>query len=107
VIRVLIADDEPLARKRLRDLLGAEPDVTIVGEVCDGLQALNAIASGGTDVVFLDIQMPILDGFEVLDSVAAEERPHIVFVTAFREYAMRAFETNAVDYLVKTFEARQ
>jgi two-component system, LytTR family, response regulator len=102
-LRVLIVDDEPLARLRLRTLIAAEPDLVLVGEAMDGLEAVSALR-GDVDVVFLDVQMPELDGFQVLDSLASVDLPRVVFVTAFNEHAVRAFEVNALDYLVKPFE---
>lgn len=104
--RVLIADDEPLARERLRMLLAERPELEIVGEAEDGAAAVEAILRERPDVVFLDIRMPELDGIEVARVLAAEAEggaspPVIVFVTAFDEYALRAFEVNARDYLTK------
>jgi len=103
-IRTLIVDDEPLARERLRKLLEAEPDVEIVGECGDGLEAVEAIGLQKPDLVFLDIQMPELDGFAVLDAVRAEKMPEIIFVTAYSQHALRAFEFHALDYLLKPFD---
>ena len=102
-VRVLIVDDEAVARRRIRRLLAAEPDVAVVGECADGASALKAIAAGKPDIAFLDVQMPELDGFDVVQSVAAGERPAIVFVTAFDRYALRAFDVHAIDYLLKPF----
>jgi two-component system, LytTR family, response regulator len=102
-IRILIVDDEAVARRRIRRLLAAEPDVEIVGECADGACAVRAIANDKPDIVFLDVQMPELDGFEVVASIAAAERPGIVFVTAFDRYALRAFDVHAIDYLLKPF----
>jgi two-component system LytT family response regulator len=99
----LIVDDEGVARRRIRRLLASEPDVQIVGECADGTCAVRAIANDKPDMVFLDVQMPELDGFEVVMSIAASERPGIVFVTAFDRYALRAFDVHAVDYLLKPF----
>jgi two-component system, LytTR family, response regulator len=105
VIRALIADDEPPARRKLRELLGREPDFEVVGEAADGVEAVAAIHAARPDVVFLDIQMPQLDGFgviaEVITEVGAEAMPLVVFVTAFDEHAVRAFEVEALDYLLK------
>ncbi|HEU4565801.1 MAG TPA: response regulator [Gemmatimonadaceae bacterium] len=100
-LRVLIVDDEGPARRKVRRLLEEEPDVTIVGEAADGTDAVAAIREQAPDVVFLDIQMPGLDGFGVVATVGAERMPHIVFVTAYDEHALRAFEVHAIDYLLK------
>ena len=102
-VRILIVDDEAVARRRIRRLLAAEPDVAVVGECADGACAVRAIANDKPDIVFLDVQMPELDGFEVVASIAAGERPGIVFVTAFDRYALRAFDVHAIDYLLKPF----
>jgi two-component system LytT family response regulator len=99
--RVLIADDEPPARERLRRLLSDIEDVELVGEVESGVQAVEMIERERPDLVLLDIQMPGLDGFGVLE--ALEDPPPVVFVTAYDEYAIRAFEVNALDYLLKPF----
>ncbi|HEY2294945.1 MAG TPA: response regulator [Thermoanaerobaculia bacterium] len=105
MIRALIADDEPPARRKLRELLGREPDFEIVGEAADGVEAVAAIHAASPDVVFLDIQMPRLDGFGVIAEVIAEvgtaAMPLVVFITAFDEHAVRAFEVEALDYLLK------
>jgi len=100
-IRALIVDDEPLARAGLRDLLAAEKDVVVVGEAGDGLHAAEEILARKPDVVFLDIQMPEVDGFGVIEAVGPVEMPPVVFVTAFDEYAVKAFEIHALDYLLK------
>jgi two-component system, LytTR family, response regulator len=102
-LRVLIVDDEPMARRRLRRLLSSESDVRVVGEAADGATALAAIARAKPDITFLDVQMPELDGFEVLQSIDARELPAIIFVTAYDRYALRAFEVHAIDYLLKPF----
>jgi two-component system LytT family response regulator len=101
-IRALIADDEPLARKRLRRLLAAHPSVEVVGEAADGPAAQKAIESLQPELVFLDIQMPGLSGLEVVSRL--KHRPHIIFVTAHDEFAVRAFEERALDYLLKPVE---
>jgi two-component system, LytTR family, response regulator len=101
-IRAVIADDEMLARKYLRELLGAHPEVDIVGECANGIDAVETIQRVAPDLVFLDIQMPKLDGFEVLEALG-QEAPRIIFVTAYDEFAIRAFEVHAVDYLLKPF----
>ena len=104
MIRALIVDDEPIARAGLRTLLGAEADVSVVGECRDGAEAVARIRSDRPDLVFLDVQMPELTGFEVLSSLAPEELPAIVFVTAYDAYALDAFEASAVDSLLKPFD---
>lgn len=103
MIRTLIADDEPPARRKLRELLGREADFAIVGEAADGIEAVEAIRAADPDVVFLDIQMPRLDGFGVIAEVGVEAMPRVVFVTAYDEHAVRAFEVQALDYLLKPF----
>jgi two-component system LytT family response regulator len=103
-IRTLIIDDEPLARQRVRGLLEAEPGVELAGECADGVEAIDAIKSLRPDLVFLDVQMPEVDGFAVLEALEPEEVPLVVFVTAFDEHAVRAFEVHALDYLLKPFE---
>jgi len=103
-LRVLIVDDEPLARERLRTLLADDPDVEIAAECGDGSGAVDAVRELNPDLVFLDIQMPELDGFEVVSEVGAERMPPVVFVTAYDEYAIRAFDVHALDYLLKPFE---
>jgi two-component system LytT family response regulator len=102
-VRVLVVDDEAVARRRIRRLLAAEPDVSVVGECADGASALKAIAGEKPHIVFLDVQMPELDGFEVVQSVPPTELPSVVFVTAFDRYALRAFDVQAIDYLLKPF----
>lgn len=102
-MRVLVVDDERRARERLIRLLTAFADLTVVGEADNGLAAVEQIATLKPEVVFLDIQMPGMDGFEVLDNLA--QRPLIVFATAYDQYAIKAFEASAVDYLLKPVEA--
>jgi two-component system LytT family response regulator len=102
-IRALIADDERPARHKLRQLLSREADFEVVGEAVDGVEAVAAIRAAGPDVVFLDVQMPRLDGFGVIAEVGVEAMPLVVFVTAFDEHALRAFEVHALDYLLKPF----
>jgi two-component system LytT family response regulator len=102
-IRTLIIDDEPLARERVRQLLKDEPEVEIAGECSNGIEAVAAIRATRPGLVFLDVQMPELDGFGVLDSIKDGAMPVIVFVTAHDEFAVRAFEIHAVDYLLKPF----
>ncbi len=102
-IRVLIVDDEALARERVRTLLATDPGVTILGECTGGREAVEAILEHHPDLVFLDVQMPDLDGFQVLEALG-DDLPAIVFVTAYDEYAPRAFEVHALDYLLKPIE---
>jgi two-component system, LytTR family, response regulator len=106
-LRTLIVDDEPLARDRLRQLLRDEPDIEVIGECGDGMEALEAIRSGRPDLVFLDVQMPELDGFGLLAELGQDSPPAIVFVTAHDEFAVRAFEVHALDYLLKPFDAER
>lgn len=103
MIRALVVDDEAPARRKLRELLAAEPDVELVGEAADGVEAVAAIRAASPDVVFLDIQMPRLDGFGVIAEVGVAAMPLTVFVTAYDEHALRAFEVQALDYLLKPF----
>jgi two-component system, LytTR family, response regulator len=107
-LRVALVDDEPLARERLHTLLTACPNVDIVAECETGEEAVLALASSAVDVLFLDVQMPGLDGFDVLEAlgemIGADSLPAIVFVTAFDSYALKAFEVSAVDYLLKPFD---
>lgn len=103
-IRAVVADDEPLARRGVRQLLAAHPDVAVVAEARNGREALRALRTHRPDLLFLDVQMPELDGFGVLRAHGAEGMPAVVFVTAYDEYAVRAFEAHALDYLVKPVE---
>jgi two-component system LytT family response regulator len=100
-IRVLIVDDEPLARERLRTLLEAELDLEIAGECGDGKAAVAAIRDSAPEIVFLDVQMPELDGFGVVEQIGGEKMPAVIFVTAFDRYALKAFDVHAADYLLK------
>ena len=102
-MRALIADDEAPARAKLRRLLAAESDVEVVGEAANGREAVDLLGRERPDVVFLDIQMPLLDGFGVIDEVGVDAMPRIVFVTAYDEHALHAFEVQAFDYLLKPF----
>ena len=106
-VTVLVADDEPLARRRILRLLRAEPGVEVVAECKGGRSAVEQILARNPDLVFLDIQMPDLDGFGVIAEVGPERMPSVVFVTAFDQYALRAFEVHALDYLLKPFEAER
>jgi two-component system LytT family response regulator len=103
-LRVVIVDDEPLARERVRTFLADEPDVEIVAECADGAEAVNRIEELRPDVLFLDVQMPRLNGFEVLEAIDPAAMPVVVFTTAHDEHAIRAFEVSAVDYLLKPFK---
>jgi two-component system LytT family response regulator len=103
-MKALIIDDEDLARALVREHLAAHPDVEVAAECANGFEALKAAAEHRPDLIFLDIQMPKLDGFEVLELLEAEgKRPAVVFVTAYDQHALRAFEAHAVDYLLKPF----
>ena len=103
-IRALIVDDEPPARELIATLLRDEPDVEVVGECANGRSAVADIERLSPDVVFLDVQMPALDGFGVLAALPMERWPLVVFVTAYDKHAVRAFEVHALDYLLKPFE---
>lgn len=103
-VRVLLVDDEPLVREGVRNVLARQPGIEIVAEARDGLEALDAIERFRPDLLFLDIQMPALDGFGVLQSLEESQRPTVVFVTAYEQYALRAFDAHAVDYLLKPFD---
>ena len=102
-IRALIVDDEPLARRGLRLYLRDEPDVEVIGECANGRAAIAAIRERQPDLIFLDVQMPLLGGFGVVEAVGVEHSPIVVFVTAYDEHALRAFEAGALDYLLKPF----
>jgi len=102
-IRTLIVDDEAMARERILGLLSQEQDVEVVGQCSDGQQAVSAIQQLSPELVFLDVQMPAVDGFGVIRQVGAERMPMVVFVTAYDEYALQAFEVHALDYLLKPF----
>jgi two-component system LytT family response regulator len=105
MIRVLIADDEPLARDFIRDLLKKDKTIEITGEASDGPEAVKQAIDQRPDLIFLDIQMPGMDGIEVVEYLFQVFKPHIIFVTAYDRYALKAFEVNAVDYLLKPFES--
>jgi two-component system LytT family response regulator len=106
-IRALIVDDEPPGRARLRDLLAAEADVEVVGECADGTEAVTAVRDLRPDLLFLDVQMPGLDGFGVLEALGRECPPAVIFVTAHDRYALRAFDVHALDYLLKPFDRQR
>ena len=103
-IHALVVDDEALARRNLTVLLRADPDIASVAECESGLEALEEIRKSRPDLVFLDVQMPECDGFDVLELLGNELPPTIIFVTAYDEYALRAFEAGALDYLLKPFD---
>ena len=103
-IRALIVDDEPLGRERIRTLLREDAEVEVVGEIADGRRAVAAVDRLKPDLLFLDVQMPEMDGFAVLDAIAEKHMPAIIFVTAYDRYAVQAFEVHALDYLLKAFD---
>ena len=106
-IRALVVDDEPLARDMIREMLENDSDVEIVAECTNGREAVEAIKSLKPDLVFLDVQMPELGGFEVLESFDRDSTPYVIFVTAYDQYAVRAFEVHAFDYLLKPFDSER
>ena len=103
-LRVLVADDEPLGRERIIDLLAKQHGVDVIATAANGAEATEAIRKYAPDLVFLDVQMPQMTGFEVVEAVGAEKMPVTIFVTAYDQFALRAFEVAAVDYLVKPFD---
>ena len=103
-IRALVVDDEPLARAMIREMLESDSEAEIVGECANGREAVEVIKTSAPDIVFLDIQMPEIGGFEVLESLDPKAHPHVIFVTAYDQYAVRAFEVHALDYLLKPFD---
>ena len=102
--RALIVDDEPLARKRIRRMLSGESDVTVVGECADGVSAVSAINNLSPDLVFLDVQMPEMNGLDVIRAVGTHRLPALIFVTAYDTYMLQAFDAEALDYLLKPFD---
>jgi two-component system LytT family response regulator len=104
-LNALIVDDEPLARKALIRLLKIERDINVIGQCGDGESAVDAIRRALPDLVFLDVQMPEMDGFRVVETIGVNQMPVTIFVTAFDRYAINAFDANAVDYLLKPFAA--
>jgi two-component system LytT family response regulator len=106
-MRALIVDDEPLAREGIRQLLLRETDIETCGECSDGLEAIEEIERKKPDLLFLDVQMPEIDGFEVLDSLQLDRLPGVIFVTAYDQYALRAFDVHAVDYLLKPLDVER
>jgi two-component system LytT family response regulator len=103
-IHTLVVDDEPLARERLTSLLSAEADIEVVGQCRDGEEAVTAIVDHTPDLVFLDVQMPAMNGFDVIDAVGPERMPLVIFVTAYDQHALKAFQVRALDYLLKPFD---
>jgi two-component system, LytTR family, response regulator len=103
-IRALIVDDEPLAREGIRMKLRQEPDVEVIGACKNGREAVTTILRDVPDLVFLDIQMPRMDGFGVIEAVGLKQMPHVIFITAYDEHALRAFEVSALDYLLKPID---
>src|SRR5205085_763438 len=103
-IRTMVVDDEPNARQGLRVLLESDPEIEVVGTAADGAEAVKAIRAIAPDLVFLDVQMPEIDGFGVIERVGPSRMPAVVFVTAWDRYALRAFDVHALDYLVKPFD---
>jgi len=103
-IRVLLVDDETLAREMVREMLRDDPDVEIVGECVNGHEAVATIRRTQPDLVFLDVQMPEVGGFEVLEALERSHIPNVIFITAYDQYAVRAFEVHALDYLLKPFD---
>jgi two-component system LytT family response regulator len=106
-IRILVADDEPLARRGVRQMLAPHADVSVVGESRNGAETLRALAALKPDLLFLDVQMPEMDGFAVLRARGPDRMPAVIFVTAHDEFAVQAFEAHAIDYLVKPLNARR
>ena len=104
ILRVVVVEDEPPARRRLRSLLQQHDDVVIVGEATHGGEAVDLIRRAHPDVVLLDVELPVANGFEVIDAVGAASMPDVIFVTAYDHYAIRAFEVHALDYLLKPIE---
>jgi two-component system, LytTR family, response regulator len=103
-IRTLIVDDEPLARERIRDILASDPQIESIADCGNGQDAIDAIQLHSPDLVFLDVEMPGIDGFGVLEALRPDRIPTIIFVTAYDQYAVRAFEVYALDYLLKPFD---
>jgi two-component system LytT family response regulator len=106
-MKALIVDDEPLARRKIRALLAGDPDVQIIGECAGGDQAIGSINELRPDLVFLDVQMPEVDGFDVLAGVARDRMPVVIFVTAYDQYCLQAFEHSALDYLLKPVDRKR
>ena len=103
-IRTLVIDDEPAARRGVTMLLERDPDILVIGEAASGKEAVRKIVEEKPDLVFLDVQMPELNGFKVLEAIGGQHSPAVIFVTAYDQHALQAFDVNAVDYLLKPFE---
>jgi two-component system LytT family response regulator len=106
-IRALVVDDEPLARRRIRKLLSRDVEVEVIGDCANGYEAIEAINSQAPQLIFLDVQMPEIDGFAVLEELDQSAMPFVIFVTAYDQYALKAFEVSAVDYLLKPFDRKR
>src|SRR3569832_2159018 len=106
-IKALIVDDEPLARDRIREMLKDHPEVEVIGEARNGQEAIESVTNQNPDLVFLDVQKPKLDGFAILQKLDVRQFPLIIFVTAYDQYALRAFDVHAVDYLTKPFDRKR
>ncbi len=106
-IRAIVVDDERPARRKILRFLKTEPDVEVVGEAGNGHEAIEIIQREKPDIIFLDIQMPGLDGFDVVEAIDVQPLPQIVFVTAYDQFALRAFEVHALDYLLKPFDVKR
>lgn len=106
-IRALVVDDEPLARRRICKLLSRDADVEVIGDCANGYEAIDAISRESPDLVFLDVQMPEVDGFAVLKGIDRRALPIVIFVTAYDQYALKAFDVSAVDYLLKPFDRKR
>ncbi len=106
-IKVLIVDDEPLARDRIREMLKGDREIKIIGEARNGCEAVEAMTDHAPDIVFLDVQMPDMDGFEVLNTLRVKRMPLIIFVTAYDQHAVHAFDVHAIDYLMKPFDRKR
>src|SRR5215204_5264011 len=104
---VLIVDDEPLARDRIREMLKGDREIRIIGEARNGREAIEAITLHAPDIIFLDVQMPDMDGFEVLKTLKMKHLPLIIFCTAYDQHALRAFDVHAIDYLMKPFDRKR
>jgi len=107
LIKALIVDDEVLARTRIREILNKDPEIQLVGECANGREAVDAILAHTPHLLFLDVQMPEMDGFAVLEALPPERLSTVIFVTAFDQYALRAFEVHALDYILKPFDAER
>jgi two-component system LytT family response regulator len=107
LIKALIVDDEVLARNRIREILKKDPEIQLVGECANGRDAVGAVLTQAPHLLFLDIQMPEMDGFALLEALPRERIPTVIFVTAFDQYALRAFEVYALDYILKPFDAER